>query len=78
MRPTVRHLGEMAPLDLPLFRSAPTIGESHLPLAPMRWDPAPIEGEAMTFLSGMRTISTGGDVLPTPASPSTSMPSPRA
>ncbi|MGH6918768.1 MAG: homogentisate 1,2-dioxygenase, partial [Geminicoccaceae bacterium] len=63
MRPTVRHLGEMAPLDLPLFRSAPTIGESHLPLAPMRWDPAPIPDEAMTFLSGMRTISTGGDVL---------------
>jgi homogentisate 1,2-dioxygenase len=62
MRPTVRHLGEMARLDLPLFRSAPTIGESHLPLAPMRWDPAPIQGEAMTFLSGMRTISTGGDV----------------
>ena len=62
MRPTVRHIGEMSPLDLPLFRSAPTVGESRLPLAPMRWDPAPIPDEPTTFLSGMRTISTGGDV----------------
>ncbi|MEQ8584435.1 MAG: homogentisate 1,2-dioxygenase [Thalassobaculaceae bacterium] len=62
MRPTVKHIGDMVRLDLPHWRSAPTVGESDLPLAPMRWDPAPIPADAGTFLTGMRTISTGGDV----------------
>ncbi|MEM8856400.1 MAG: homogentisate 1,2-dioxygenase, partial [Pseudomonadota bacterium] len=63
MRPTVRHIADMTPLDLPHWRSAPTIGESGLPLAPMRWDPAPIRADAGTFLTGIRTIATGGDVF---------------
>ena len=63
MRPTVQHISNMAPLDLPHFRSAPTIGECDLPLAPMRWDPAPIPADAGSFLTGMRTIATGGDVF---------------
>ncbi|MEO1105222.1 MAG: homogentisate 1,2-dioxygenase, partial [Pseudomonadota bacterium] len=63
MRPTVRHIGEMSPRALPHFRSAPTLGESALPLAPMRWDPAPIPADAGTFLEGIRTIATGGDVM---------------
>jgi len=63
MRPTVQHLGEMARFELPHFRSAPTAGESDLPLAPMRWGPAPIPADAGTFLAGIRTIATGGNVL---------------
>ncbi len=63
MRPTVQHMTDMAPIELPYWRSAPTVGESGLPLAPMRWDPAPIPADAGTFLEGIRTISTGGDVL---------------
>jgi len=63
MRPTVQHIGQMAPRPLPFFRSAPTTGESALPLAPMRWDPAPIPDDAGTFIEGIRTIATGGDVL---------------
>ncbi len=62
--PSVRHLGAAIRLDLPHFRSAPTLGECGLPLGPMRWDPAPIPtDERLTFLSGMRTITTGGDVM---------------
>ncbi|MEN8740247.1 MAG: homogentisate 1,2-dioxygenase [Phaeobacter gallaeciensis] len=63
MRPTVQHISDMARFDLPYFRSAPTVDESGLPLAPMRWDPAPIPDDAGTWLQGMRTIFTGGDVL---------------
>jgi len=63
MRPTVQHTGDMTRLDLPHFRSAPTAGESGLPLAPMRWDPAPIPADAGTWVDGIRTIATGGDVL---------------
>jgi len=63
MRPTVQHISDMREIDLPYWRAAPTIGESGLPLAPMRWDPAPIPDDAGTFLTGLRTISTGGDVF---------------
>lgn len=62
MRPSVQHIGPMQDFELPDFRSAPTIGECDLPLAPMRWDPAPIPEARTTFLTGMRTIVTGGDV----------------
>ena len=62
MRPTVRHLGDLRPIEMPYFRSAPTLGESRLPLAPLRWDPAPIPDQPLTFLTGMRTISSAGDV----------------
>jgi len=62
MRPTVQHIADMADYPLPFFRSAPTVGESDLPIAPMRWDPAPIPQDAGTFLTGIRTIATGGDV----------------
>ena len=63
MRPTVQHISDFALVDLPEFRSAPTIGESNLPLAPMRWDPSPIPDEQLTFVTGVRTIATGGDVF---------------
>ena len=63
MRPTVQHLSDTRRVELPHWRSAPTAGESDLPLAPMRWDPAPIPDDAGTFPDGLRTITTGGDVL---------------
>ena len=63
MRPTVRHVANLRRrFDLAHFRSAPTLDESGLPLAPMRWDPAPIPDDAGTWLAGLRTIATGGDV----------------
>ncbi len=62
MRPTVQHISSFERIELPLFRSAPTVGEDTLPLMPLRWDPAPIPDEAVNFVTGMRTIATGGDV----------------
>ena len=62
MRPTVRHIGKMEKIALEHFRSAPTTGDSELAPGPLRWDPAPIPEDAGTFLEGIRTISTGGDV----------------
>ncbi|MEG9884887.1 MAG: homogentisate 1,2-dioxygenase [Hyphomicrobiales bacterium] len=63
MRPSVLHISDMAACELAHWRSAPTTGENDLPLAPLRWDPAPIAGDAGTFLEGVRTIATGGCVL---------------
>ena len=62
MRPTVQHITDFAAIEMPYFRSAPTVGESKLPLAPMRWDPSPVPDEQLTFVTGIRTIATGGDV----------------
>lgn len=62
MRPTVQHISDMVPVELPLWRAAPTLGECPFSPAPLRWDPSPIPAEPLTFLTGMRTICTAGDV----------------
>ncbi|MGK7869068.1 homogentisate 1,2-dioxygenase [Falsiroseomonas sp. E2-1-a20] len=62
IRPTVSHIGRFAPRDPGLWRSAPCAEESGLPIQPLRWDPLPIPDSGETFLIGMRTITTCGDV----------------
>ena len=32
-----------------------------MPIAPLRWDPAPLPKESLTFLQGVRTMTTAGD-----------------
>ena len=43
-----------------LWRTAPC-AEVQVPPAPMRWDPIPLPDGALTFLQGVRTITTAGD-----------------
>ena len=43
-----------------LWRTAPA-PEVEVPIAPMRWDPIPIPDEQLSFLEGVRTITTAGD-----------------
>ncbi|RAL21183.1 homogentisate 1,2-dioxygenase [Lujinxingia litoralis] len=63
IRPSVRHMGSYAPLQLPLWRSGPTTDEAELPIGQRRWDPVPLPEEATSFVEGVRTISTAGDVI---------------
>lgn len=60
IRPTVVHFGALEPADIGLWRTAPS-DEVQLPIAPYRWDPMPIPAEPLTFLQGIRTITTCGD-----------------
>ena len=60
IRPTVAHWGRFRAIDAGLWRTAPCM-EVRVPLAPMRWDPLPLPGHAVTFLQGICTITTGGD-----------------
>ena len=60
IRPTVQHWGHFTKADIGLWRTAPAI-ESELPPAPRRWDPIPIPNEFVSFLQGVRTITTAGD-----------------
>jgi homogentisate 1,2-dioxygenase len=62
IRPSVRHAAKFRPEQLPFWRSAPEPWASELPLGQLRWDPAPIPDEPLTFLTGMRTMTTAGDV----------------
>ena len=60
IRPTVMHIGAFQPADIGLWRTAPA-PETSLPIAPYRWDPMPIPTEPMTFVEGVRTMTTCGD-----------------
>ncbi len=61
IRPSVKHSGRFTKIDAGLWRSAPC-HEHDLPIAQLRWDPTPIPKEEMTFLQGVRTMTTAGDV----------------
>jgi homogentisate 1,2-dioxygenase len=60
IRPTVMHWGEFEKVDIGLWRTAPC-AEIDVPIAPMRWDPVAIPDEALSFIEGVRTMTTAGD-----------------
>ena len=64
IRPSVRHTSRFARIDVPYWRSAPHIRDDIISLGQYRWDsvPLPEDGEALTWLTGMRTVTTAGDV----------------
>lgn len=61
IRPSVKHTGRFRRIDAGLIRSGPNRDEATLPIGQMRWDPIPLPVDRLTFLSGMRTITTAGD-----------------
>jgi homogentisate 1,2-dioxygenase len=60
IRPTVQHWGSFRKADSGFWRTAPAV-EIEIPIAPMRWDPIPIPSEKLSFVEGVRTITTAGD-----------------
>ncbi|NHF72058.1 homogentisate 1,2-dioxygenase [Paracoccus xiamenensis] len=63
IRPSVKHVGRFQKIDLPYWKSAPNVLPDVISLGQYRWDPVPHkEGEALTWLTGMRTMTTAGDV----------------
>jgi homogentisate 1,2-dioxygenase len=61
IRPSVKHVTRFTKIDVPLWRTAPHVLPDIISLGQYRWDPVP-HGEGLTFLTGMRTITTAGDV----------------
>jgi homogentisate 1,2-dioxygenase len=62
IRPTVKHSGRYRKIDKGLIRTAPAArDESERPIGQLRWSPVPIPDEALTFVTGLRTITTAGD-----------------
>jgi homogentisate 1,2-dioxygenase len=60
IRPSVSHWNRFSRADLPFWRTAPHAG-ADLPIAPLRWSPVPIPSQSLSFIEGMRTITTAGD-----------------
>ena len=60
IRPTVAYWGEFEKVDIGLWRTAPA-HEADLPIAPMRWSPVQIPSEPLSFVEGVRTMTTAGD-----------------
>jgi homogentisate 1,2-dioxygenase len=62
IRPTVKHSGRYKRIDRGLIRTAPMAREeSDLPIGQLRWGPIPIPDETLTFVRGLRTMTTAGD-----------------
>ena len=62
IRPSVKHTGKYSKIDYPFWKTAPNINRNDFPIGQYRWDPFPIPLENTSFLDGVRTISTSGDV----------------
>jgi len=61
IRPTVRHTGRFTRIDKGLIRTAPTREDDELLLGQLRWSPIPVPQDKLTFVTGLRTITTAGD-----------------
>lgn len=70
IRPSVRHTGRFKLIDVPYWKTAPNlpVGDPQrrtiTSLGQYRWDPIPLPGpeEDLTWITGMRTMTTAGDV----------------
>ena len=62
IRPSVKHTGRFTPVSLPYWKTAPHIPQDVFSLGQYRWDPIAHDGQHYDWLSGMRSMTTAGDV----------------
>ena len=62
IQPSVKHTTDFARIDVTGWRTAPSTDEHSLPIAQLRWSPPPFPEGRLTFVSGVRTVTTAGDV----------------
>ncbi|ALA18988.1 MULTISPECIES: homogentisate 1,2-dioxygenase [unclassified Chelatococcus] len=64
IRPSVRHTGAFAEISVPYWKTAPNVLPEVISLGQYRWDPVPLPAadEDLTWITGMRTMTTAGDV----------------
>lgn len=62
IRPSVKHANRYEKIDLPYWTSAPDVVPDVVSLGQYRWNPVPHASEDLTWVTGMRTMTTAGDV----------------
>ena len=62
IRPSVKHVSRFKKIDVPHWKTAPNVIEDVISLGQYRWDPTPFPKEPLNFVTGMRTMTTAGDV----------------
>lgn len=62
LRPSVKHVGRFVAIETGHLRSAPDMDRGTLPIGALRWNPVPLPNTAQSFVTGLHTITTNGDV----------------
>ncbi|MGX9355521.1 homogentisate 1,2-dioxygenase [Roseobacteraceae bacterium S113] len=62
IRPSVKHSTRYTRIDLPYWKTAPHVPQDVTSLGQYRWNPVPHADQPYTWLTGMRTMTTAGDV----------------
>ena len=62
IRPSVKHSTRYVPVELPHWKSAPNVIAGVTSLGQYRWNPLDATEEGLTWVTGMRTMTTAGDV----------------
>jgi len=62
IRPSVKHSNRYKKIDLPYWKTAPNVDLDVVSLGQYRWDPIANSKKNLTWLNGMRTMTTAGDV----------------
>jgi homogentisate 1,2-dioxygenase len=60
IRPTVKHWGHFKEIDAGYWHTAPQTA-AKMPIQPLRWGPISLPAEKLSFVEGIRTITTAGD-----------------
>ena len=62
IRPSVKHSARYTKINLPYWKSAPHVDPDVISLGQYRWNPVPMAEKGLTWLTGMHTMTTAGDV----------------
>ena len=62
IRPSVKHSHRYEKIEVPHWKSAPHVDPDVISLGQYRWDPPEMTGESLTWVTGMHTMTTAGDV----------------
>jgi homogentisate 1,2-dioxygenase len=62
IRPSVKHVARFRKIEIPYWKTAPRVLPDVTSLGQYRWDPVPHSDAKLTWVTGMRTMTTAGDV----------------
>ena len=62
IRPSVKHVNGFEKINIPHWATAPHRVADVVSLGQYRWDPTPFDNARHNFVTGMRTMTTAGDV----------------